>query len=232
MMGRKQGGKAAMTMSSLEPTARRGDQVFEALRAAILSGRLEPGTRLRIRDLAEQLGTSVMPVRDAITRLEEARLVESAPYRGAVVRAFSAVEMLNVYDVRRLLEVEAARQGAQKADDSVMERMAARKACADEAIGAGDQAAFLDEDEAFLRELYSAGENPVLMETISALWRRSRLFKLFGVRGEWAENPSMLLDYQESLLDALRARDAGRAGEILSSSIERAANGIRDQLVS
>src|SRR3954470_16232795 len=77
-----------------------------------MSGELPAGARLRVRDLALQVGTSVMPVREAIRRLEEAGLAERSPHKGAVVKGLTLEELVHVYDVRRLLEVEAARLGA------------------------------------------------------------------------------------------------------------------------
>ena len=65
-----------MPLARLELGGRVGDQVFSAIHTAILRGELRAGARLRIRDLADELGTSVMPVREAIRRLEEIGLVE------------------------------------------------------------------------------------------------------------------------------------------------------------
>ncbi len=207
-----------------------GEQVVEALQAAILSGDLPPGTRLRIRDVAEQLGTSVMPVREAMTRLEEAGLVESLPYRGAIVRAFSPDEMLDVYDVRSMLEAEAARRGGENADEALVSRMVARYARARDAIEVGNHVAFLDRDEEFLQELYAAAGNLVLLETIRSLWRRSRSFKLFGVRGESAGDPSTLLGYQDDLIEAVNQGDGALAARVVTESIGRATAAIRNGL--
>ena len=77
---------------------------------AIMNGDLPAGSRLKVRDLAEQVGTSVLPVREAIRRLEEAGLAERSPHKGAVVKDLTLEELVHVYDVRRLLEVEAARR--------------------------------------------------------------------------------------------------------------------------
>ena len=100
-----------MTLSKrLTPTLL-ADQVYAALHEAIMSGELPAGSRLRIRDLAEQVGTSVMPVREAIRRLEEAGLAEREPHKGAVVKGLTLEELVHVYGVRRLLEGEAARLG-------------------------------------------------------------------------------------------------------------------------
>src|SRR6476619_121556 len=92
---------------------------------AILNGDLPAGARLRVRDLAEQVGTSVMPVREAIRRLEEAGLAEREPHKGAVVKTLTLEELVHVYDGRRLLEGEAARLGAERITADECERMQA-----------------------------------------------------------------------------------------------------------
>ena len=91
-----------MSLPTLKPTLLT-DQVYAVLHEAIISGEMPAGSRLRVRDLAEQVGTSVMPVREAIRRLEEAGLAEREPHKGAVVKGLTLAELVHVYDVRRLL---------------------------------------------------------------------------------------------------------------------------------
>ena len=67
------------------------DQVFDAIHQAIMSGDLPAGARLRIRDLADELGTSPMPVRDSIVRLEQAGLAQRVPHKGAIVTQLTPV---------------------------------------------------------------------------------------------------------------------------------------------
>src|SRR5699024_4981041 len=86
-----------MPLSKLQATARVGDQAYDALHTAIVTGEYEAGRRLQIRDLAADLGISVMPVREAIKRLEEVGLVETQPYRGAIVKELSRSELLQIY---------------------------------------------------------------------------------------------------------------------------------------
>ena len=102
------------------------DQVDGVLHHAILNGELPAGSRLRIRDRAEQVGTSVMPVREAIRRLEEAGLAEREPHKGAVVKGLTLEELVHVYGVRRLLEGEAARLGSERLIADDCKRMRAR----------------------------------------------------------------------------------------------------------
>ena len=98
---------------------RRPNQVREAvyrhLKDLLLSGRFSPGERLSEPLLAQELGVSRTPVREALMRLAEEGLVELVPGKGARVRVFAPEEVEEVYGVRALLEGEAAREAALRA---------------------------------------------------------------------------------------------------------------------
>ncbi|MGI6877648.1 GntR family transcriptional regulator [Microbacterium sp. gxy059] len=213
-----------MALPPLDPGSRVADRAFEAIHAAILDGDLPPGAPLRIRSLADELGTSMMPVREAIRRLEEQGLIVSSPYRGAVVRGFTPGEMLDVYAVRRLLEVEAARLGASDAErEETAFRMEESYGAARRALGEVRAAEYLARDEEMLETLYAASRNLVLVSSIRALWHRSRAYKLVGVRESVdAGESAALLDYQPALIAAVRCGDGARAAEVTASAIDAA----------
>lgn len=89
-------------------TASRVDQATGAIREAILTGRLEPGEPFSISGLAAMLGTSVIPVREALQRLAVHGLIQFRPARTAVVAPMSAADLREIYRLRTLLEVDAA----------------------------------------------------------------------------------------------------------------------------
>lgn len=209
------------------------DQVYVTIRDAILRGELPAGSRLRVRDMADLVGTSVMPVREAIRRLEEAGLAERQPHRGAVVKELSLEELVHVYDVRRLLEVEAARLGAEhiKADDC--ERMRGEYELMRTAILEQDAPTYLDRDEALLAILYSASGNPVLVQMIQALWQQCRAYKLVGAQGTLGlADHSSLWTYQQNLIDAAAANDAQAVAAINNESLVNATDRIRALLAT
>lgn len=95
-------------------TASRGDSaatvVFDALRKAIVEGELADGVPLRQDDLARQFNTSRIPVREAISRLEEQGLAKSQRFKGAVVAGLSSQELCEIYEFRALVEPEVMRR--------------------------------------------------------------------------------------------------------------------------
>ena len=96
------------------------EAAYGHLRDSILRGSLLPGTRISEPNLAEQLGISRTPVREALQRLSQEGLVELTPAKGARVRVLSAEEVREVYEARAMLEGEAARLAAERASEGEM----------------------------------------------------------------------------------------------------------------
>ena len=206
------------------------DQVFDAIHQAIMSGDLPAGSRLRIRDLADELGTSPMPVRDSIVRLEQAGLAQRVPHRGAVVTDLSPAELVTVYDTRLLLEREATRLGSRHltpADGALMREQHALMVAA---VEAGRRAEALDHDEALLSVLYRASGNAVLVELVQALWQRCRPYKLVGVTGAGHQADPGAWSFQGPLVEAALDHDVDAAVAITERSLSSATARIQAML--
>jgi DNA-binding GntR family transcriptional regulator len=209
------------------------DQVFEALRTAILTGELAGGAPLRVRDVAAMVGTSVMPVREAIRRLEESGLATRvAAHRGAVVREFTVSELIHIYQVRAILEIEAAGRGAANVTDADIARMEAACARMEKAVAEGRAWDALDDDEDLLRTLYSAGGNPVLVEVIETLWLQCRPYKVIGATEALEHHDTSLWTPQPAILEAARARDVKAAAKLTKQSLASARQRLEKRLVT
>ena len=99
------------------------ERVVDALRDAIIAGRLKPGERIRERDLVSLLGVSRSPLREAIRILETEGLITSLAHRGARVSELSAVDLHDMLDVRVMLESFAARLFIERLDEAVLRAM-------------------------------------------------------------------------------------------------------------
>src|SRR5215467_1340620 len=88
------------------------DIAYEALREAITSGALLPATRLREAALARHFGISTTPVREALRRLDREGLVRLSPNRGAIVAEFDLRQILDLFEIREVLECRAVRRAA------------------------------------------------------------------------------------------------------------------------
>jgi DNA-binding GntR family transcriptional regulator len=221
-----------VTVSRLGEPSLLTDRVFTAIHEAIMSGDLPAGARLRVRDLAMQVGTSVMPVREAIRRLEEAGLAERVPHKGAVVKRLTLAELEHVYDVRILLEAEAAGLGAAAVDPEGCVRMAQLCDQMMQAVADGRIVDALNHDEALLAVLYAAAGNPVLLEMIRGLWQRCRPYKILGARRALESADGELWSFQPRIIDAARSHDAEATVSINRESLVSAKARIRETLDS
>jgi DNA-binding GntR family transcriptional regulator len=99
------------------------ERAYEHLRAKLLSGELAPGTRLVNRAIAKEIGTSAIPVREAISRLISEGLVEYVPSAGAFVRARSPQELADMYDLAEAIEPVAAAKAAEHISERELEEL-------------------------------------------------------------------------------------------------------------
>jgi DNA-binding GntR family transcriptional regulator len=219
-----------VAVSRLDEPSLLTDRVFTAIHEAIMSGELPAGARLRVRDLATQVGTSVMPVREAIRRLEEAGLAERAPHKGAVVKRLTLTELEHVYDVRILLETEAAGVGGRVVTPDSCTRM--EQLCGEikQDVEDGRIVDALNHDEALLTVLYAAGGNPVLLEMIRGLWQRCRPYKILGARRALEYSDGTLWSFQPRIVEAARNHDARAAATITRQSLLSAKARIKETL--
>jgi DNA-binding GntR family transcriptional regulator len=166
-------------MADREASVTNAARVQEELREAILAGSLPPGARLRAEPLAERLRTSRTPVREALILLAREGLVDIEPRRGAIVRAFDAADLADLYDVRALIEPHAARRAATRIGRDDLARLNA--ICDEaEARGAADDEAVEDQvalNEEFHRIVVTAAASPRLEAAPRAVAGIPRAFR-------------------------------------------------------
>ncbi|MDQ2787992.1 MAG: GntR family transcriptional regulator [Chloroflexota bacterium] len=133
------------------PIARRvfREDVKEYLIGAILSGRLQPDERIIETRLAQELGISQGPVREALRDLDLFGFVVSEPFRGARVRRFSPEDLVGIYPVRAALEGLAARSAAERVDADFIQRLSGLFAHIRQMAAIGDRHAYMEADDAF-----------------------------------------------------------------------------------
>ena len=186
--------------------------IYLALRERILSNDIGPGTRLVMRDVANQYRASDIPVREALRMLERDGLVETAPYRGARVTRLTAKEVEETYFIRSHLESIATGLAAERITDAelaqlelVMDRMQA-------AVDAQDGPAFSDLNLEFHRTIVASCGNDMLRELTMAIWQRhsgfQRVFRMVPERLGISQRE------HEGIMAALRDHDAERASRL------------------
>ncbi len=194
---------------------------YQALRQAIMRGELEPGTRVVIDDVAVRLGVSIIPVREALQRLERERLVEIRPHAGAVVTALSKDDVAEVFALMEGLEAAAAGPAVARASDQDIAALAALLDGIEAARKRRDHERWLERNAAFHLELCRLAGMPLLSEFAARVFDRwERLRRHFF--SDAAEGTARADHEHRDILAALRARD-GLALERLLREHNRAA---------
>lgn len=196
--------------------------VFEALREAIISGKLKPGQRLMEVQVAEALGVSRTPVREAIRMLELEGFVIMMPRKGAYVSDISIKDIASVFEIRRALEGLAAELAAERASPEHLERLERLLVELADCVEREDVNRFVELDTEFHETVYEASRNERLAPILSLLREQIQRF-----RTRTLSNPGrMRIAYDEhrALVEALADHDAERARQLASDHIESAEN--------
>jgi DNA-binding GntR family transcriptional regulator len=192
------------------------EQVKEVLLERILDGTYAPGDRLVETRIAQELGTSQAPVREALRELELLRFVESKPYVGARVREVLEEELAEIYPVRAAIEEVAAREAAVRLEggvDKLVDELEAMRQAAD----AGDLHGQVEADVRFHRLIVEAAGNQTLLEVWGSL--RVEVRTIVTVLATGIDRHE-LAEMHRPILDALAARDPAEAGQAVREHVE------------
>ena len=196
--------------------------VLERLRTLILTGEYGPEERLIEEQLAERLGVSRTPVRQALTMLEAEGLVELAPNRGATVRSFTVADVWDIYDLRAVLEGHAARRAASRIERAHLARL---EELAIEMEGLDGRFAGHEEEiralvalnQEFHGVIVEASRNERLSRLINRTVEIPLMFKAFF----WYTPHERVISnhYHRQILHALEAGDAERAEIVMREHV-------------
>jgi DNA-binding GntR family transcriptional regulator len=187
------------------PLAAVRERVREQLRERIVTGVLRPGDRLVERDLAEDLGVSRVPVREAIRSLEADGFVVAQSPRRVVVRQLSKVDVEELFDVREALEVLATEQACRRVDPPALRSLKRGLNEAARALAAGNINQVVEANLRFHQEIVALAGNGLLSSMLHQL--EDRLRWLFRQNEDW----DRLLQEHRSLYEAIASGDPERA---------------------
>lgn len=202
--------------------------VLEAIREAIINGTLKPRERLMEIQLAEELGVSRTPIREALRKLEIEGFIVMVPRKGAYVADLSFKDIADVFEIRSALEGLAAGLAAERITDEEleeMERLLIEKA---EAIAANDIEKLVVVDTKFHDAIYKASRNESLTNIINNLREQIQRFRAttLAYPGRMKES----LDEHRGIVEALQSRDVQLSRKLAGEHIENAENSMIDAI--
>ncbi len=180
----------------------------EALRRAIIAGELRPGDRVRQEEIADALGVSVAPVREALAILEQEGQVRYRPRRGYFVTELDVGDLREIYELRTMLEARAARRALPLLEEEALRRLdQAARDCVS-AASLGDIVAELEANRRFHFGLLESPDQVHTLKMIRLLWDSTEAYRAIYYNAPQSRDEA--IDAHERILAAVRDRDADR----------------------
>lgn len=204
------------------------DVVFNTLRTAIITGEFAPGERLMEIALADRLGVSRTPVREAIRKLELEGLVVMIPRRGAEVARITEAGLKEVLEVRCAMEELAVELACRRSDKASLEQLKAAHQKFVDAVKKGDTLEITNQDEAFHECIFEMSRNKRLVQVVHNLKEQ-----MFRYRLEYVKDVSyheVLIREHEQLLEAIISGKEEEAREKMRHHIHNQEKMILSQL--
>ena len=203
-----------------------GSTIYQKLCEALMKGVFKPNDRLRIRDLAERLGTSVTPVRDAILRLvQDQALVLRSP-RDIRVPMLTRAAYLEIRDIRVNLEGLAAGRAAQEVTPAQIKALEVLMERNEEAMAAGDTLRATELNQMFHFALAEIADMPVLRDILRRLWLQMGPL----IADVYAGAGRTMIDHHYPLMEAIRRGDGPAASLAIQTDIQLASGPMLERI--
>ncbi len=207
-----------LDLSTLDRSLPLRDQIYQKIRNMIIGGKLKPGDPINEVAIAEALGVSRTPVREAVKRICDEGLVRVLAQTGTFVAPISRADLEGAYFIRRALEMESARRAAEKLTSEGVEVLEDNIAAHRLAISRGRFARAIQLDDVFHRTIAEICGFPVI-------WRAIDISKAQMDRGRYLAIPKagygeLTVEQHEAILDALKRHDGEGAAQAMERHIE------------
>lgn len=199
------------------------DEVYDALRQAILSHVFKPGDRLQVEEIAEKLGVSITPVRHAIQQLAAEGLIQVHPRSGTYVTSLSGRDIEETFEIRRALECLAGELAVSRIrDEQIAELRGLLRALALPVECDADRQRHEQDNVRFHAILIEAAGNRKLQEMYADLNAHLQIARVHSANADWRSRLAQEQAEHEEIVAALAARDPRRLDKAITAHIERA----------
>ena len=209
-----------MASSTISPVriATISDTIYEYLLESIISGKIPPGTPLTMQGLAEQFDVSLMPVRDALKKLEAVNVIERGKNRRVVVRLLSIDDFEELLEIRMHLEILAARKAARNATEQSLREL---KRIAAETEKTRNMISFVEKNAQFHQTIYHTAKSPILQDIIDGLWLRLKPYLHIYASCRTEHRTADKL--HAGILEGMLKRDEKKVSDFLRRDLEHGA---------
>lgn len=203
-------------------------RVYSRLCELLANGQWGPNERLDERLLAEQLGVSRTPLREAFTRLASDGVVRHRPYQGNFVRAFTPQQVGDLYEVRKSLEVLAVRSACERATDAEVAQLRLTVDSCHEALDEGDLETFEEADRKFHSQIVEFARNESLSASLRILNLHVQLVRQVANREPTLREQTRA--HRDGVVESMARRDSQRAADFLAEHIAEVQESVLQQM--
>lgn len=205
------------------------DVVFQTLREAILRGDLQPGERLMELQLADKLGVSRTPIREAIRMLEQEGLAITSPRKGAQVAKMTLKAMEDVLEIRGALDELAVQLACDRITQEQLALLGVRKNAFEESLKTGDVKQIAEADVNFHDVIYEATGNPKLISLLNNLREQIYRYRVEYIKD--ADNHPTLTSEHEAIYTSLCERNHTQAIESIKEHVANQATAVKEVIM-
>jgi DNA-binding GntR family transcriptional regulator len=200
----------------------KNDYAYAELRTRILNGELEAGAVIPQARLAQELGVSTTPLREAIRRLTAEGMIQLEAHRDARVTDVSAAEARHLYEVRESVDPLATALAAERHSESDLALMSRTLERLTPIRDVTNLDALMAHRE-FHRAVYRASGNPILIDILEKLWDKADRYRLIGLRagGDTADDSERVATEHQAIFAAVAGGDPEAAAEVMRAHIGR-----------
>lgn len=206
------------------------EQVYSRLKIGLMSGQFDPGEAVTLKRLASDLGTSIMPVRDALRRLTADGAFEAEPHRSIRVPVMSRQRFFELSETRALIEGHAASLAAERISPEELDAARTANLNMAEALKPGDTPTVTAENQRFHFIIYRAARNDTILPIIESLWLQAGPY-IVSLHRKTTARPDIgprwnnhAMGCHDAMVAALEARDPERAAQAVAEDIRHAAS--------
>lgn len=202
------------------------DVVFMSLREAILKGDLKPGERLLELQLADKLGVSRTPIREAIRMLEQEGLAVTIPRRGAEVAKMTLKDMEDVLEIREALDELAVKIACVKISEEQFDMLIEKKLAFEASTQTREVKKIAEADVSFHDVIYEATGNPKLVSMLNHLREQVYRYRVEYIKN--VKNHPVLIAEHEAIVEAIRERDVEKAALAMQVHVKNQAVAVKE----
>jgi DNA-binding GntR family transcriptional regulator len=193
--------------------------VYLQLRERIISGKLLPGQSISLRNIAEQLGVSISPVRDAVWQLESEKILVVESNKSIRVNSLDAEEMQEALNIRLLLETQAAEAACELRSEESLPQIKSLLKALNGSIRKPRR--YVELNSRFHFAIYSSANSPLLLGILNGLW--ARIVPYFFLYVSKSEDLARTIAFHTAMYEAIESRQKKKIVDALHADLETAA---------